>query len=200
MVASDREGIFAFDETASRPLNGANLLEVIVQHTLLLAVALQTFVLRVPARYKKRDLRKRGARLFSRQRLNLSATHFTVNLPLENSLRSWKPSHSRCKNDCRWFESRTERTSISLTGKRILRVRFASGRITLSWMQGTRSRCGVAVELPFQFAGSAQKRLSSFDHLLTLASGLQLLNFASICKIYFIFLERKKEKKECALS
>lgn len=102
--------------------------------------------------------------------------YFTVNLPLENSLRSWKFCHSHVINGCLSFDSRIDFTSISLTGRRILKVRFSLGRTTLSCRQGTRSRCGAAIELPFQFAGSAQKILPSFDHLLTFASGRELLN------------------------
>jgi len=101
--------------------------------------------------------------------------YFTVNLPLENSLRSWKFCHSHSVKGCFSFDNRIDFTSISLTGKRILKVWFSLGRITLSRRQGTRSRCGAAIELPFQFAGSAQKTLPSFDHLLIFASARELL-------------------------
>lgn len=129
-ITSDRERILAVRETASRSLNGANLLEVIALR-ILLTMTLCAAVFGVPAYNKNSNFIETKTRFFflaaggdwrREQRASEVMTHFTVNLPLENSLRFWKPSHSHLVNGCSSFDSRIDFTCIPLTGKRMLNV------------------------------------------------------------------------------
>jgi hypothetical protein len=89
------------------------------------------------------------------------------------------------------FDNRIDFTSICLTGRRALKVWLALGRITSSCRHGTRSRCGAAIELPFQFAGSAQKKLPSFDHFAVFALALELLNLHKEREIVRFYVKAK---------
>jgi hypothetical protein len=86
-------------------------------------------------------------------------TYLTLNRGPTNSDRSAMSRHSHLARVSLSSASLTARTSTSrVVGSRTLKVRELDGRTTRSPWQGSRSRWGIASEVPFQLSGSSQKK------------------------------------------